>query len=162
MGLDGVNMLRSQQNATWDEEGWFVPLATAIDGLVARDAAWKPPGEAGNSIWECVNHVNYYNKRLLCQLTGESFNGEADNDATFGRPHPEDEAAWQATVKQTHVIADGLRRMLAERPDADPQGQASLWEELPNHLLHDAYHTGQIILLRKLQGSWPAKRQSAT
>lgn len=25
-------------------------------------------------------------------------------------------------------------------------------------MLHDAFHTGQIIQIRKLQGSWPAKR----
>ena len=25
-------------------------------------------------------------------------------------------------------------------------------------VLHDAYHTGQIMFIRKLQGSWPSRR----
>jgi hypothetical protein len=25
-------------------------------------------------------------------------------------------------------------------------------------VLHDAFHTGQIVQIRKLQGSWPARR----
>ncbi|EEL34276.1 hypothetical protein bcere0019_27360 [Bacillus cereus Rock3-28] len=32
------------------------------------------------------------------------------------------------------------------------------WQQYMNILLHDAYHTGQIIQLRKLQGSWPTHR----
>jgi len=30
-------------------------------------------------------------------------------------------------------------------------------ESLAAWTLHDAYHAGQIILIRKMQGSWPAK-----
>jgi hypothetical protein len=29
---------------------------------------------------------------------------------------------------------------------------------LTSIILHDAYHIGQIIQIRKLQGSWPANR----
>lgn len=32
-------------------------------------------------------------------------------------------------------------------------------EEVMSLILHDAYHTGQIVLVRKLQGSWPGTRR---
>ncbi|MGE7057310.1 DinB family protein, partial [Paenibacillus glucanolyticus] len=48
-----------------------------------------------------------------------------------------------------------LRQKIEQMPEEEitesPQRIASL-------ITHDAYHTGQIIFLRKLQGSWPAKR----
>jgi hypothetical protein len=31
-------------------------------------------------------------------------------------------------------------------------------EEIMSLILHDAYHTGQVVLVRKLQGSWPSTR----
>jgi uncharacterized damage-inducible protein DinB len=31
-------------------------------------------------------------------------------------------------------------------------------EYLYHILIHDAYHTGQILQSRKMQGGWPAKR----
>ncbi|EKN66925.1 hypothetical protein BABA_13592 [Neobacillus bataviensis LMG 21833] len=36
--------------------------------------------------------------------------------------------------------------------------QNSLERKLLDIMLHDAYHTGQIIQLRKIQGSWPSVR----
>lgn len=148
---------------SWDREGWFAPLAAALEGLGPAEAAWRPPG-GGNTIWQTVNHVNYYNERLLCRLTGRTFAGPAlsNNDATFGDPgDPGDASGWQATLERTRRIAEGLRQALAERTDADldkPLSSASLGEELTAWIMHDAYHTGQIVLIRKQQGSWPAQR----
>jgi uncharacterized membrane protein len=34
----------------------------------------------------------------------------------------------------------------------------SLERKLLDIMMHDAYHTGQIIQLRKMQGSWPSQR----
>jgi uncharacterized damage-inducible protein DinB len=32
-------------------------------------------------------------------------------------------------------------------------------EALTNWMMHEAHHTGQIVLIRKMQGSWPAQRE---
>lgn len=148
-----MEMLLKQRELTWDKEEWFVPLAPALDGLGPVEAAWQPPG-GGNTIWETLNHLNYYNHRLLCRLTKTEFGPEkADNDATFGpKGDPEDGPGWEATRERTRRIVEGLRQALAGASDADYRETHASW------VMHDAYHTGQIVLIRKQQGSWPAHR----
>lgn len=150
MDRDMMDLLLVQRDHSWEQEGWFPPLAAALEGVGPAEAAWRPPG-GGNTIWQTVNHLNYYNERLLCRLTGMPFGPELDNDATFGEPgNPEDAVGWQAALERTRRIAQGLRTALAERGKADRN--LALW------VMHDAYHTGQIVLIRKQQGTWPARR----
>lgn len=162
MNRDRIDLLLMQRDYSWDKEEWFLPLAPALEGVGPAEAAWQPPG-GGNTIWQTVNHLNYYNERLLCRLTGTLFGLKLpNNDATFGEPgNPEDATGWQGTLERTRRIAEGLRNALAERSDADLDkrlSSASLGEELTLWIMHDAYHTGQIVLIRKQQGSWPARR----
>lgn len=162
MSREVVGLFAALRETGWDKEGWFLPLAPAIDGISAAVATWQPPG-GGNSIWQTVNHVNYYNERYLARVTGAPL-GPAlpDNDATFADPgNPEDEAGWQATVAKAREIADGWRKVLAELTDADLARKfldSTLGDTLQAWIMHDTYHTGQIVLLRKMQGAFPAKR----
>lgn len=69
MSITPVDLLVVQKDNTWDVEEWIVPLSTALEGLTAEQAAWAPPG-GGNTIWQTVNHINYYNGRMLSRLKG--------------------------------------------------------------------------------------------
>ncbi|MBD0382424.1 DinB family protein [Paenibacillus sedimenti] len=154
-----INQLLLQWDHIWDKEEWTVPVATALEGLTAKEAAWVPPGGA-NTIWQTLNHMNYYNERLLCRLTGTSFDKPArsTNEGTFGHPgDPEDSEGWQAAVGQAKSIAQDLRTTLAALTDKDlerPYVSSTLGHELPIWIMHDAYHAGQIVLVRKLLGTW--------
>jgi uncharacterized damage-inducible protein DinB len=161
---DRMTLLLQLRDYSWDQEGWFLPLAEALKGLEAAGASWQPPG-GGNTIWQTVNHVNYYNNRMLLLLTGQPPGPQIENDPTFQEPgDPHDTAGWAGTLAETRRIAEGLRQALAERTDADldqPLGSVSpapLAERMAAWIMHDTYHTGQIVLIRKQQGSWPAHR----
>ncbi|EEL39822.1 hypothetical protein bcere0020_27430 [Bacillus cereus Rock3-29] len=68
---------------------------------------------------------------------------------------------WQQTVKRTLQVHDALQSSLTSLQEAEldqPIPSLPVWQQYMNILLHDAYHTGQIIQLRKLQGSWPTHR----
>lgn len=162
MSRDRIDLLLMQKDFSWDKEEWFPPLAAALEGVGPAEAAWQPPG-GGNTIWQTVNHLNYYNDRVLTRITGAT-PGTAlpDNDATFGGPgNPEDAAGWQATLEEARRIAADLRQAIADLTDADLDKSLSsgtLGQLLPAWVLHEAYHGGQIVLIRKQQGSWPARR----
>lgn len=164
MSRDRLDLLQAQLQFTWEKEGWFLPLAAALEGIGAPEAAWQPPG-GGNSIWQTLNHLNYYNERYLQRLTGAPL-GPAlpDNDATFMNPgDPGDAEGWRAEVARAGVIAEGLRKALAEMTDADlakPLTDSTVGGILPLLITHTAYHTGQIALIRKMQHSWPARRDA--
>lgn len=164
MSRTRIDLLLHQKDHTWAQEEWFIPLAGALEGVGAAEAAWQPPG-AGNTIWQTVNHCNYYNERLLCKLTGRLFNRVENNVATFGEPgNPEDAEGWAASLAHTRRVNEELRGVLAELTDEDlEQGRGSygpgvLAQDLPLWVMHDAYHAGQILLIRKMQGSYPAQR----
>lgn len=157
-----IELLLRELDHTYDKEGWYPPLGPALAGLTAAQASWRPPGEAANTIWETVNHLLYFKERLLERLRGGTPTYPApDNDATFDVAAPGDEAAWQATVARMEAVHRGLREVLAGLADADfDRGipKERLGTAVMDIILHDAYHTGQLIQLRKLQGSWPARR----
>jgi uncharacterized damage-inducible protein DinB len=148
---DRIGLVRALRDYNWDKVGWFVPLAVALEGVTPAEAAWQPPG-GGNTIWQTLNHINYYNEGM----TGQPLEAPtATNDDTFGTPgDPEDGAGWQATLERTRLIAEGLSKVYAEASDLDldkPAGNTTRIESLAAWIMHDAYHTGQIALLRKQQ-----------
>ncbi|MDQ6421513.1 DinB family protein [Paenibacillus sp. LHD-117] len=157
MSMNRVELLLLQRDQSWSREEWIVPLGVALEGVRASVAAWKPQG-GGNSIWETVRHINFYNDRLL-RLTGEPLGeGAASNDATFlGEGGSEDEAAWQATLGRTHELADRLRETIAALSEGDlekPYIESTVGRQLADWMLHDGYHSGQVVLIRKQLGDW--------
>lgn len=162
MSINAVHLLSVQKDNTWDREEWIVPLAVALQGVTSEQAEWAPPG-GGNSIRETVNHLNYYNKRILNRLKNTpSSPGVETNEETFTNlEHQEGSAGWTETVAETERVAYELRKMIAGLKESDLQAPYSstssdvpLGEEIARWLLHDAYHAGQIVLIRKQQGSW--------
>ncbi|AIQ11725.1 DinB family protein [Paenibacillus durus] len=144
-----------------DQEDWAPPLKDALDGVSSEQALWKPQGEAANSIWETVNHLTYYKDRLLRKLKGlPSPPYLESNDATFTVTESGEEA-WEKAVSHLKKVHADLREIIEALGEGaynwGGSGHAP-GEEVMSLILHDAYHTGQIVLVRKLQGSWPSKR----
>jgi len=178
MNLKLMDIFRMQYDFIWDTETWFLPLESALEGISSTDASWQPPG-GGNTIWQTVNHLNYYNALLVKQLNDAKPRKKASkHKATFGdigeAPNPKWEAVlaentfgdigdpadsdkWRATVAETRLIFESLRKSLAQMNDSQ------LDEEhvgtLARQILHNVYHIGQIVFIRKQQGSWPKERE---
>lgn len=144
------------------EEEWYPPISEALKNLTAAQACWQPEGNASNTIWENVNHLLIFKERLLSRIHQDNtFVAPKNNDDTFVQGKPNDDDAWEQTVKRTLQVHDALQSTLASLLEAEldqPRPSLPVWQQYQNILLHDAYHTGQIVQLRKLQGSWPAKR----
>jgi uncharacterized damage-inducible protein DinB len=160
--MNRIDLLLHELDITCAKEDWYPPLLPALEGLTAAQASWRPPGEAANTIWETVNHLLYYKERLLVRLQGGNPAYPAgDNDETFTVTVPPDDEAWTATVARLEAVHRGLREVLATKADEDfdqPLPKKPLGLVVTSIILHDAYHTGQIVQIRKQQGSWPARR----
>lgn len=158
MNREIVNILEKQLTAVWKAPSWTATVHQALKGVSATEAAWPPPG-AGNTIWQTVSHMNYYNKRTLNQINGnENTYNANNNEETFGQPgDPNDEAGWSHTVEQTFSISNAILSEI-NKIEMDSELDPLLSGQLAKWLLHDVYHIGQIVLIRKQQGSWPAQR----
>ncbi|WP_199614105.1 DinB family protein [Paenibacillus alkalitolerans] len=146
----------------YDKEDWYPPLAEALKGVTAEQANWKPEGASINTIWENVQHLMFYKERFLKRLTGEEkeFPQGITNDDTFAAASA-DPSAWEETVRKMDEIHKSIRGIIVGYGDDDLEREIPkrpVGTSLFSLILHDAYHTGQIIQIRKLQGSWPSNR----
>lgn len=151
--------LLAQFTACYDKNTWFVAVKNTIVGVTANEAVWKPEG-SDNSIWETVSHLNYYNFAYVERFKGLDYQYPADdNDATFVAGEPTEEA-WKAETARLDAILTEFRDLIKNadaRKFDEPVSQSNQasWATLISNInAHNAYHAGQILLLRKLQGSW--------
>ena len=178
MNLELMDIFRMEFDFSWDTETWFLPLEPALKGLNSTDANWNPPG-GGNTIWQTVNHLNYYNAILVKQINSPTpRKKEFNNKVTFGdigEPvseewkallgentfgdvgDPADSEKWNAVLDETRLICEILRKSLAQVNDS--QLEEELVGRLVRQILHNVYHIGQIVLIRKQQGSWSKERK---
>jgi uncharacterized damage-inducible protein DinB len=178
--MTATALLIEQLEATFSEDGWFVATRNAIRGISGTQASWKCDG-VDHSILETLAHLNFYNERHLRRLRGETVApGPARIAETFSSSTRQADSAWRCEkARFTRVMAGWIElldrtesRETARRRRA-PRGRVKTstasvddpasWAPVVTHLtLHNAYHCGQIVMLRKLQGNWdPARGISA-
>ena len=150
--------LLEQFTSCYDKNGWFVAVKNAVGGINAEQAAWRPEG-LDNSIWRLLSHINYYNNAYLERFQGREFEYDIpDNDATFTEAANDDE--WQVEIQRFETIMDGWRSVIEAADEskfneiAPPHSRTPWSQVIANINAHTAHHCGQIVLIRKMQGSW--------
>jgi hypothetical protein len=148
--LRGV--LTEELKTTHDQEDWFVPASVAVDGLTAEQARWTPPG-GGHSVGQLAYHLWFWDSRALADFKGEkspAFTG--NNDETFNDFNA---AQWNDLVKKLNQVLTDWDSAVASADDQTLAAKASL---IAHVATHNAYHTGQILYVRKLENAWdPSK-----
>jgi len=148
--------LLSSLHSTHDKAEWFVPVNTAVAGLTAEQARWVPANAAGkldpdanHSVGMLAYHLWFWNSRALAQLQGkQSPPAPSNNDETFNDFNP---ASWAQVVHDLDATMTELETLVANADDAT---LAKIAPTIEHICTHNAYHTGQILYVRKLQGSW--------
>lgn len=156
--MSNIHFLKEQHKFSYYEEDWYPPLRIALEGLSAKQATWRPAGESVNTIWETLNHILYFKERLICEIEGRmnEFNKMSENDLTFTEGDHDDDYAWEQIVSKVEEVHSRLKQTISSLQEAE---LTRFEEAIFGVIRHDAYHTGQIIQIRKLQGSWSAKRR---
>jgi len=153
------SILLAQLRSTHNKAEWFVPVNTAVAGLTPEQARWVPKSEGPNnpapedhSVGMLAYHLVYWNNAALAQLKGEKVSTTSDNTETFNKF---DAATWSDTVKK---LDDGLTALEQLVESADDAKIEKIANTISHISAHNAYHTGEIIMIRKLQGSWDPKK----
>jgi uncharacterized damage-inducible protein DinB len=142
------SILLHELRTTHNKADWFAPISAAVDGLTAEQAKWQPNANS-HSAGQLTYHLLFWNRRTLEKLQGKpeaKFSGS--NDETFKNF---DEKQWSDVVKQLDQVMSDYEKLVES---ADEPKLASMAPIIANVCTHNAYHTGQIVYVRKLQGSW--------
>jgi uncharacterized damage-inducible protein DinB len=142
------SILLEQLKTTHNQEDWFVPANIAIQGLTAEQASWRD-GKENHSIGQLANHLVFWNRQNLAKFNGEpaeKFSG--NNNETF---ETFDAKNWAQIVKNLDDVMIAWEKAVESADDT----KLNAWASTIAHIgTHNAYHTGQILYIRKQQGSW--------
>jgi uncharacterized damage-inducible protein DinB len=146
------SILLEQLKTTHNQKEWFVPANIAVEGLTPEQASWQD-GKGNHSIGQLANHLVFWNQEELAKFKGEppvKFSG--DNNETFNNF---DSKKWNATVQQLDQVLTEWEKAVEAADDK----KLEAWYSIIAHIgTHNAYHVGQIVYIRKLQGTWDPEK----
>jgi hypothetical protein len=145
-------VMLKQLKTTHNLEEWFAPLNVAIEGLTPEQANWKEKG-SDHSIAELTTHLIFWNSEQLAKFLNQPApDFSVNNNQNFSALNKND---WPAIVKKADSVLTAWENAIEAADDAK---LANWYETIGHSSTHNAYHTGQIVYIRKVQGSWnPAK-----
>jgi len=136
-----------------DGEWEFAGPPKALAGLSPEDACRPVPG-LPYTIAQLLAHADWWQRRRIDSAQGaawEDFELQVDDWPEFA---PED---WDQLVQSFLASCAELADLVGNGLDI----QRAVYEDLTvgamlvSHTLHNAYHLGQIVLIRRLLGLWP-------
>lgn len=131
----------------------------AVRGFPTGKAGIRPEGSP-HSAWELLEHLRLAQHDILCFSLSADYEAPKWPEGYWpAGPAPESDAAWAHSVRAfrkdlaefEELVRDPNRDLDAKFPWGD--GQTLLREAL---LIadHNAYHLGQLVLVRRLLGQW--------
>jgi uncharacterized damage-inducible protein DinB len=154
-----VSRLVDQLERDHSGEPWHgSPVLAQLEGLTAEQAARPGPGGA-HSIWEIVLHMTAWKEEVARRATGAPAAAPPQGDwPAVGAKTLE---AWRQAVADLTRAHEGLISVVRGltddalwQPTNDPRSRetgqgVTVYELLHGLVQHDAYHSGQIALVRK-------------
>ena len=146
------------RSLSWHEA--HVDWKKAVAGIPAKDQGKRPKG-AEHSPWELLEHMRLATWDIL-EFSRDPKHVSPDWPAGYWpkKPAPPNAGAWEKSVRALERDLDEMRKLVNDpkldllAPIPGGTGQTSLREAL---LIadHNAYHLGQLVLVRRLLGCWP-------
>jgi len=144
-------VLLAELRSTHNSEEWFVPANVAVKGLTPEQATWTD-SKGNHSVGQLAYHLVFWNRRSLAKLKGETpqkFSG--NNDDTFNNFDPKN---WNEVVQELDQVLTDLEKWIQTADETQLKEHAQQFTHISTH---NAYHIGEIIYVRKEQGSWDPK-----
>jgi uncharacterized damage-inducible protein DinB len=150
--MSELSRLEGQVRRAFEGEAWHGPAVLEILADVSVEAAAAHPIPGSHSIWEIVLHLAATYRVVLRRIQGHSGSLSPEEDwPAVGAPEAE---RWHEAVEELRRLNREVRlAILAFAEDRLDQvlaaGHSSAYLHFAGLPQHDAYHAGQIALLRK-------------
>jgi uncharacterized damage-inducible protein DinB len=154
--MSQIESLADQLERAFRGGAWHGPaVAEALAGVEAEVAAGRPVGSA-HSIWEIVHHLTVWKDVPRRRLQGERL-VDLPPERSWPAVADVSAGAWRAALAALEAAHVALHARVLELADGqldDPVAGSdpTVRGMLLGVLQHNAYHAGQIVLLRKAGG----------
>jgi len=136
-----------------------IDIDGALKGLPAKLRGVKPKGSE-HTAWQLIEHIRIAQWDILEFSRNPKHVSPAWPEGYWPKTEaPPSAAAWNKSIKQVHADLKTMQKLVESkksdlfRPIPHGSGQTLLREAL---LVadHNAYHVGQLVLLRRLLSAW--------
>ncbi len=159
--MDQIHFLRHELDRLLSGHGAHADFDAAVADFPVKLRGVIPEG-AAHSAWQVLEHLRIAQRDML------EFSRDPKHDSPEWpegywpkKAAPDSADAWEKTVHAFHHDLAAMRKLVADpksdlfTPFAHGEGQTLLRETL-QMADHNAYHVGELILLRRMLGSWRA------
>jgi len=136
-------MLIQMWDEMWNSYTWIPSWNKSFADLTAKQAAWKPDPKR-NSIWQILNHIAFWRETMVNRLAGKPPTDEVVAKSNWESPAEPTDAAWREALARLERSHQAICKALGD--------EKVPVEKLRYLLPHDAYHLGQVMYVRALQG----------
>ena len=146
-----VERISDQAQKMFSGGAWHGPSVMEVLADVDADVAASHPIPGAHSIWELVLHLIATQAVLLRRIRGESAGLKSEE---FWPPVPPiSESAWAETIIRLQQQEAELRQAISAFPEERLEARltaegSSAYNNFHGHVQHNAYHAGQISLLK--------------
>jgi len=153
--LTTKELLTTQFEATYNEENWFKPLKDVLSDLTDEEFKWKENDDM-HSIRQLVIHLLFWNERYYNRFKNTPMPPAGpftDRDPTFD----DNDLSKEELIKNFYNMMDGFIKEMKNAPEekfeervfTEPDRQDLWWESIHCINLHNAYHLGQMMVVKK-------------
>ena len=144
-------ILLNQLKETQEEMQWFVPLHAAIKDLTPAQAMWQP-NDSSHSIVQLVSRLIFWNLQSLNTFKGmPGETADINNNMTFANIPS---GKWNAMVSRMDSISKAWEETVSSTDRMTGKSYALIGQVST----HNAYHTGQIMHIRKQEHAWDSSK----
>ena len=152
------NTLREAMLVALSGENAHVIHVVALEAVTAAQAR-KRPRRGVATIWEQLAHMVFWQDIMLMRMRGEGTPPVPHDVDGWPKMPPAkgQDVAWDKLVRR---FAAGLNEAnrFAKKADLSakmPKVRRTYADQILSLATHNSYHTGQIITVRRMLGSWP-------
>jgi len=157
--MDPIQSLRQELDRLLAGKGAHVDFDAAVADFPPTLRGVRPKG-AAHTAWETLEHLRIAMWDML-EFSWDAKHVSPDWPAGYWpeSAEPASAAAWDKSVEAFHRDLAAMRKLVADpksdlfTPFAHGEGQTLLREAL-QVADHNAYHVGELVLLRRILGAW--------
>lgn len=155
--MNEIGRIVDQLEREYEGEPWHGSPLTAILKDISHEQAAKKPLAGAHSIWELVRHITAWKNEVRDRLSGRRAGEPREGDWPAVNDTTADSWKQALTALETShwLLMSAVREFPEENlpvPTNDHRAAGlapTHYELLMGILQHDAYHAGQIALLKK-------------
>lgn len=161
MASTAADPLRAQLARSLDWREAHVDFEQAIDGIPRSSRGITPAG-LPHSPWQIIEHLRLAQADILDFCLSADYTEKAWPDDYWPAAAPPSDAAWDESVEAYRRDVNAMKELVQGQPNLVapvPHATRPAQTYLRAFLIaadHAAYHIGQLVLVRRLLGIWPA------